>query len=82
MPTNIMLQRFSFADGRKLSLSGTAPADQVNTLFEFNSTMKKVKIDDRQVFDPNQGEDVNPRITANKATWSFSLQLQHTEKLP
>ena len=31
MPATITLQRFSFADGQKLTLSGTAPADQVNT---------------------------------------------------
>ena len=35
------------------------------------------------MFDPQGGEPVNPRISAgNKATWNFSLQLQHTEKLP
>jgi hypothetical protein len=83
LPQNITLQRFSFADGQKLSLSGTAPADQVNTLFDFNSTMKKVKTNDRQMFDPNQDEDVNPRKgPGNTVSWSFSLQLQHTEGLP
>jgi hypothetical protein len=82
MPTNITLQRFSFADGQKLSLSGTVPADQVNSLFDFNTTMQKATNQNRAMFDPQGGEPVNPRITANKATWSFSLQLQHTEKLP
>jgi hypothetical protein len=82
LPASITLQRFSFADGQKLSLSGTAPADQVNTLLEFNSAMKKVKVNDRQVFDPNLGEDVNPRRgAANTVTWSLSLQLQHKEGL-
>jgi hypothetical protein len=82
MPTNITLQRFSFADGQKLSLSGTAPADQVNTVFDFNTTMQKATNQNRPMFDPQGGEPVNPRIAGNKATWSFSLQLQHTEKLP
>ena len=82
LPTNITLQRFSFADGQKLSLSGTAPADQVNTVFDFNTTMQKATNQNRPMFDPQGGEPVNPRIAGNKATWSFSLQLQHTEKLP
>jgi hypothetical protein len=82
LPTNITLQRFSFADGQKLSLSGTAPADQVNTVFDFNTTMQKATNQNLPMFDLQGGEPVNPRITANKATWSFILQLQHTEKLP
>ncbi len=82
MPTNITLQRFSFVDGQKLSLSGTAPADQVNEIFNFNTTMQKATNQNRPMFDLQGGEPVNPRITANKATWSFSLQLQHAEKLP
>ena len=32
LPPGISLQRFSFGDGQRLSLSGTAPPDQVNTL--------------------------------------------------
>jgi hypothetical protein len=82
LPPNITLQRFSFADGKKLSLGGTAAPDQVNTLFELNSAMKKVKLNDRLVFDPNRGEDVAPRQNANAVTWSFSLQLQNAKGTP
>ena len=83
LPPNITLQRFSFADGQKLSLSGTAPADQVNTLFDFNTAMQKATNQNRPMFDPQGGEPVNPRKDAgNTVTWSFSLQLQHAEKLP
>jgi hypothetical protein len=83
MPTNITLQRFSFADGKKLSLSGTAPDDQVNTLFNFNTAMQKATNQNRPMFDLQGGEPVTPRKGApHTVTWSFSLQLQHTEKLP
>jgi len=81
MPTNVALQRFSFVDGQKLLLSGTAAADQVNTIFDFNTSMQKTTNSDRLMFSPEGGEPVNPRIAANKATWSFSLQLQHAEGL-
>jgi hypothetical protein len=44
--------------------------------------MQKATNQNLPMFDLQGGEPVNPRITANKATWSFILQLQHTEKLP
>ena len=82
LPAGVTLQRFSFANGQKLSLSGTAPADQVNTLFDFNAAMQKATNQNRAMFDLQGGEPVNPHITGNKATWSFSLQLQHAEQQP
>jgi hypothetical protein len=83
LPIGITLQRFSFADGQKLSLSGTAPADQVNTLFDFNTTMQKATNQNRPMFDLQDSEPVNPRKgSGNTATWSFSLKLQRTEGRP
>jgi hypothetical protein len=83
LPAAITLQRFSFADGQKLTLSGTAPADQVNTVFDFNTTMQKATNQNRPMFDPQGGEPVNPRKGAgNTVTWNFSLQLQHKEGQP
>jgi len=77
---NITLQRFSFADGQKLSLSGTA-RDQVNTVFDFNTTMQKATNQNLPCLIFQGGEPVIPH-KRNKATWSFILQWQHTEKLP
>src|SRR5476649_1380224 len=37
LPQSIVLQRFSFANGQTLSLTGTTTPDQINTLFDFNS---------------------------------------------
>jgi hypothetical protein len=82
LPPNITLQRFSFADGKKLSLSGTAAADQVNTLFDFNTAMQKIMANGRPMFNSQGGETVNPRQTANGVTWSFSLLLQNAEETP
>ena len=79
LPPNITLQRFSFADGKKLSLGGTAAHDQINTLFDFNAAMQKVTANGRPMFNSQGGEPVNPRQTGNTVTWSFSLQLQNAE---
>ena len=82
LPPNITLQRFSFADGKKLSLSGTAAPDQVNTLFDFNTAMQKVAANGHPMFNSQGGEPVNPHPAGNGVTWSFSLQLQNTERAP
>jgi len=82
LPASITLQRFSFADGQKLTLSGTAPMDQVNTLFDFNAAMQKVTNNNRPMFNPEGSEPVNPRNIGGKVTWNFGLLLQHAEELP
>jgi hypothetical protein len=82
LPPNITLQRFSFADGKRLSLSGTAASDQVNTLFDFNTAMQKVTASGRPMFNSQGGEPVNPHPTASGVTWSFGLQLQNAEGTP
>jgi len=83
LPPNIVLQRFSFADGRKLSLSGTAAPDQVNTLLDFNAAMQKVTANGHPVFSSQGGETVNPRKMGNNAvSWSFSLDLQNSREAP
>jgi hypothetical protein len=82
LPEGISLQRFSFADGQKLSLNGTVPAGDVNKIIDFNDSLRKAKLDNQPVFDPNpnRGEQLVYRIAGgNAATWNFGLELQHTE---
>ena len=83
LPENVVLQRFSFADGQKLTLSGTAAPEQVNLLFDFNTAMQKATLKGRPMFDPHGGETVSPKRTGNTEIWSFSLPLlQHSEDAP
>ena len=67
---------------KKLSLSGTAAPDQVNTLFDFNTALQKVTANGRPMFNSQSSEPVNPRQTGNTVTWSFSLQLQNAKGTP
>jgi hypothetical protein len=83
LPEGILLQRFSFANGETLSLGGTAPADQINTLFNFNSAMQKATLNGQPVFALEGGETVSPRqIGNNNVSWNFSLKLQNAEETP
>jgi hypothetical protein len=80
LPQGVGLQRFSFTDGQRLNLSGTAPQEMVNTLFDFNTNLKKKKVNGQFVFDQQKGDTVNPRVMAgNQVSWSFSLDLLHVE---
>jgi hypothetical protein len=80
LPQGISLQRFSFANGQTLTLSGTTTSDQINTLFNFNSAMQKATIGGQPMFDLHAGDPVSPRTGAGGVTWSFSLQLANPEE--
>ncbi|HEX3855999.1 MAG TPA: hypothetical protein VHY30_01740 [Verrucomicrobiae bacterium] len=83
MPEGISLQRFSFANGETLSVGGTAPSDQINALFNFNSAMQKATLNGQPVFTSEGGETVSPRqVGNNNVSWSFSLKLQNAEETP
>jgi hypothetical protein len=80
LPQGITLGRFSFADGQRVSLSGNTTADQVNTLFDFDSALRKAQLNGQPMFDPQKGTHVNPRLQPpNNETWSMSTELLHTE---
>jgi hypothetical protein len=79
LPPGISLERFSFANGQTLSLSGTTTPDQINTLFNFDSAMQKATLNDQPMFDPQGGEPVNPRNNGNTVTWNFRLKLKNPE---
>jgi len=82
LPDNITLQRFSFSGGQKLSLSGSASQDEFNTLLNFNTTMQKVIVNGKPMFDAARSEPVNPHTGPNNTlTWNFTLQLANTEKV-
>jgi hypothetical protein len=78
-PPAVSLQRFSFADGQHLALSGTAPQEQINTLFDFNTSLKKKQVNGQYVFDQQKGDPVNPRTIPNGVSWNLTLELLHVE---
>jgi hypothetical protein len=81
LPQSITLQRFSFSSD-KLTLSGTAPQEQFQTIIDFNRAMKKAALNGKQMFNPQGGEDVSPRVAGNNLNWNFTLQLANTEATP
>mgnify|MGYP001156511852 FL=1 len=81
MPTSIMLESLNFSDGKRLTLRGTAPSDQVAQLIEFEPAMRKAVVNGQPFFHPTKGENLNYQANpaAGTVTWNFSLELKRVE---
>jgi len=79
LPTGISLQRFSFGDGRKLTLSGVVTPDQVTALTDFCDSLRKAQVNNQPMFIAS-GVVPNWRQNGNQVTWNFSLELRRTEE--
>ncbi len=82
LPPGISIQRFSFANGQSVTLGGQA--DDINKIIDFNDAMRKLKVNDQQVFNPvpDTGDQLTYRTTGNQSSWSFGLQLLRVEAEP
>jgi hypothetical protein len=78
LPEGISLQRFSFADGQELHLSGTAPQEQIIQAENFSDALRKAKINGQPVFDPLEGDQFTYRANGGGDSWNFSVVLQNT----
>jgi hypothetical protein len=81
LPPSITLQRSSFVDGRKLSLSGQVDKADTQKLIDFYDALRKAKHNDQPMFNstPDAGDQLAFRAQGDKDSWSFSLQLLHTD---
>jgi hypothetical protein len=80
LPDGVSLARFSFADGQRLSLNGTATQDQITPVSNFSDALRKAKLNGQPMFDPLGGDSFQWRQNGNTVTWSFGLLLAHTEE--
>jgi hypothetical protein len=84
LPPGISLQRFSFANGQSVALNGQMNADEIDKIIDFNDAIRKLKVNDQQVFSPvpDTGDQLTYHMAGNQATWSFGLQLLRSEAEP
>jgi hypothetical protein len=82
LPDGVTLEGYSFSDGKKLTLSGSAPADQVKRLLDFDADIRKAVINGQPLFDPNAGDHITYRSAAGgTVSWSCVLELKRSEVL-
>lgn len=85
LPTGLNLDTLSFNDGTKLSLRGTAPADQVMAVTDFYDKLRKWETHgEGEPVQPlfNVSSDEGPRTSLNggTVTWSFDLDIKPPPK--
>jgi hypothetical protein len=76
---SMTLDSMNFTDGHRLNLTGTAPADETDQLYVFESDMRKTIVRGQPLFDPNKGEGIQFRVQGATANWSLGLELKRSE---
>ncbi len=81
LPADMTLGNFTFSDGKRLTLQGTAPIGPVTPLYAFESAMRKATVGDQLLFEPLKGESLSYHGApgGNAISWSFSLELKRSE---
>jgi len=73
MPESLILENWSFQDGKRLSLRGTGVNTAKKQAIDFEDRIRKSSL-----FDPLKGESVNIHDNPGTQTfsWDFSLELK------
>ncbi|HTL56008.1 MAG TPA: hypothetical protein VL361_10040 [Candidatus Limnocylindrales bacterium] len=79
LPENATLESFTFSEGKKVKLDGTAPADQIQSLLDFERELRHATVNDQPLFDVNKGDSLQFRAQGTTATWSLTLDLKRSE---
>ena len=78
MPEGLMLESLNFSDGKKLMLSGTAPAQQVDSVIDFSGKLRKATKNGQPLFSSDHAvpliTHVNP--VNSTVTWSFGSRAE------
>ena len=82
LPDVVTLDGYSFSDGKKLTLNGSAPSDQSGRLLDFEKDIHKVVVNGQPLFDPSGGDNLTYRSgPGGSLMWNCVLVLKRSEKL-
>ena len=81
LPDGITLDGYNFSEGKKLTLSGSAPTDQTKRLLDFDADIRKATSNGQPLFDANAGDHVQWEVRGNVANWHCVLELKRTGEL-
>ncbi len=80
LPETLTLDGFSFAEGRRLSLNGTAPGDASADVIQFYGDLRKFTLNGQPLFDFNKGKELSTRLgPGGVIVWNFELELKRAE---
>jgi hypothetical protein len=79
-PDSVVLDQMNFVDGKRLTLNGTASAEQRKDLYDFEGQLRKATLTNGEaLFDPNKGDHVQYSVQGGTVRWNFSLELKRAE---
>jgi hypothetical protein len=81
LPDGVTLEGYTFSEGKKLTLSGRAPADQTKRLLDFDADIRKATSNSQPLFDVNAGDHVTWDSRGGEVYWHCVLELKRTEAL-
>ena len=81
LPDGVTLDGYTFSEGKKLTLTGRAPADQTKRLLDFDADIRKVAPNGQPLFDASAGDHVTWDSRGNEVYWHCVLELKRTEVL-
>jgi hypothetical protein len=81
MPEGLTLDALNFSDGRTITLSGTASANEVTGVIDFSGKLRKATAQRLPLFNSSGGDALQTHVNGGLGTlnWSFGLQLQRGE---
>lgn len=81
MPEGLTLDSLNFSDGKKLTVSGTGPAQQVTDIIDFSGKLRKHIVRGQPLFNLNGGDALHTQVAPGGATvnWNFGLELKRAE---
>ena len=79
LPENTTLEGFTFSEGKKLKLDGTAPADQIQSLLDFERELRRATVNGQLLFDSSRGDSLQFHAQGNNAMWTLVLELKRSE---
>lgn len=80
LPTELTLDGFNFADGRRMMVNGTATSGADKQILEFYDAVRKVTVGDQPLFDVKGSDAVRYNAgPGGSLMWNFSLELKRTE---
>jgi hypothetical protein len=79
LPENVTLETLNFTEGKRLSLNGSAPSDQIPQLLAFEKSLRSFAKDGQPLFDANRGDSLQYRIQGTTASWTLNLELKRAE---
>jgi hypothetical protein len=81
LPQGATLNALDFKNGSTLALSGNAPADAVAAILDFNTSLRKTKVNGQPLFGRVDSPSIH-QAANNTIDWSFGCELNHMEEPP